>query len=77
MKDVSSLANVRSVIQGADLPYGNGSPILAAREHLKVGEPFVYMFGDDLVLSDVPAVKQLIDVYDAHSPAAVVAVCVP
>jgi UTP--glucose-1-phosphate uridylyltransferase len=74
VKDVSSLANVRSVIQGADLPYGNGSPILAAREHLTAGEPFVYMFGDDLVLSEVPAVKQLIDTFDAHAPAAVVAV---
>lgn len=74
VKRVSSLANVRSVIQGADLPYGNGSPILAAKDHLTPGEPFVYMFGDDLVLSEVPAVKQLMDTYDAHRPAAVVAV---
>lgn len=74
VKDVSSLANVTSVIQGADLPYGNGSPILAAKDYLTPGEGFVYMFGDDLVLSDVPAVKQLVDAYDAHNPAAVVAV---
>ncbi len=74
VKGVSSLANVTSVIQGSDLPYGNGSPILAAKEHLEPGEPFVYMFGDDLVLSKVPAVKQLIDAYDEHNPAAVVAV---
>lgn len=74
VKAVSSLANVTSVIQGADLPYGNGSPILAAKDHLTPGEGFVYMFGDDLVLSDVPAVKQLVDLYDAHDPAAVVAV---
>jgi UTP--glucose-1-phosphate uridylyltransferase len=32
------------------------------------------MFGDDLVLSEVPAVKQLIDTFDAYAPAAVVAV---
>lgn len=74
VKAVSSLANVTSVIQGAELPYGNGSPILAAKDHLTPGEGFVYMFGDDLVLSDVPAVKQLIDAYDAHDPSAVVAV---
>ncbi len=74
VRDVASLANVTSVIQGADLPYGNGSPILAAKALLTPGEPFVYMFGDDLVLSDVPAVKQLVDAYTAHTPAAVVAV---
>lgn len=74
VRRVSSLANVTSVIQGTDLPYGNGSPILAAKAHLTPGEPFVYMFGDDLVLSEVPAVKQLMQAYDAHRPAAVVAV---
>ncbi|MFT5443153.1 MAG: UTP--glucose-1-phosphate uridylyltransferase [Myxococcota bacterium] len=73
VRGVSSLANVTSVIQGAELPYGNGSPILAARSHLKPGEPFVYMFGDDLVLSKVPAVKQLVETFEAHSPSAVVA----
>jgi UTP--glucose-1-phosphate uridylyltransferase len=31
------------------------------------------MFGDDIVLSQTPCIKQLIDVYDAHQPAAVVA----
>jgi len=74
IEGVSSLATVKSVIQGADLPYGNGSPILAAKQHLDQGEPFVYMFGDDLVLSKVPAAQQLIDAYDEHRPAAVVAV---
>jgi UTP--glucose-1-phosphate uridylyltransferase len=74
VKGVASLANVTCVIQGAELPYGNGSPILAAKAYLTPGAPFVYMFGDDLVLSDVPAVRQLVDVYTAHSPAAVVAV---
>ncbi len=74
VREVSSLANVSTVIQGEDLPYGNGSPILAARDHLTPGDPFIYMFGDDLVLSEVPAVKQVIDTYNAHEPAAVVAV---
>jgi UTP--glucose-1-phosphate uridylyltransferase len=74
VRAVSSLANVSTVIQDPHLPYGNGSPILAAKEHLKPGEPFVYMFGDDLVLSEVPGVKQVIDAYDAYEPAAVVAV---
>ncbi len=66
------LANFAVVRQGRHLPYGNGTPLLAARRFLG-GEPFVYMFGDDLVLSDVPCTKQLVELYDRHAPAAVVA----
>jgi len=60
------------VRQARHLPYGNGTPLLAARRFLG-NEPFVYMFGDDMVLSDTPCVKQLADLYDRHRPAAVVA----
>jgi UTP--glucose-1-phosphate uridylyltransferase len=66
------LANFAVVRQSRHLPYGNGTPLLAARSFLG-SEPFVYMFGDDLVLSDVPCTKQLVDLYDRHRPAAVVA----
>ena len=66
------MANFCQVRQGRHLPYGNGSPILAARDFLG-DEPFAYMFGDDVVLSEVPCLKQLIDVYVKHQPAAIVA----
>ncbi len=66
------MANFAVVRQGKHLPYGNGSPLLAARSYLDEGEPFVYMFGDDLVMSATPCVKQLIDVYQAQQPAAAV-----
>jgi UTP--glucose-1-phosphate uridylyltransferase len=70
---IPRMANVAVVRQGRHLPYGNGSPILAAKAFLDPGQPFIYMFGDDLVLSETPCVKQLLDVYQQHGPAGVIA----
>ena len=63
-REVFGKVNITIVRQNKALPYGNGSPVLAAKPWLNVGEPFVFMFSDDLVLSDVSAVKQLIDEYN-------------
>ena len=71
---IPKLANFAFVRQARHLPYGNGTPLLAARRFLTAGEPFVYMFGDDLVLGEKPCVKQLIDTYTKYEPGAVVAV---
>jgi UTP--glucose-1-phosphate uridylyltransferase len=73
VKAVAQMANIAVVRQGRQLPYGNGSPILAAKPFLDAGEPFLYLFGDDLVLSKTPCVKQLIDVYQKERPAGVIA----
>ena len=71
---VAALANFKIIAQPPRLPYGNGSPLLAAAEHLPADEPFVFMFGDDLVLSKTPCVRQLVRTFGQHQPAAVVAV---
>lgn len=60
VRRLSKLANFIYLRQTKDYPYGNASPLLVARDLINNGEPFVYMFGDDLVKSQVPAVKQLI-----------------
>lgn len=73
VQDLPKLANFALVRQAKHLPYGNGTPLLAASAFLNKDEPFVFMFGDDLVLSDVPCCKQLIDLYEKHKPAAVIA----
>jgi UTP--glucose-1-phosphate uridylyltransferase len=70
---IPRLARFAVVRQGRHLPYGNGTPLLAAKSFLTPGEPLVYMFGDDLVRSATPCVKQLLDVYHRHQPAAVIA----
>ncbi len=63
-KEVFGKVNITVVRQNKALPYGNGSPVLAAKPWLKEGEPFVFLFSDDMVLSDVSAVKQLVDEYN-------------
>lgn len=58
-------ANFIFVHQKTDLPYGNGSPILTAKNLVKDG-PFVVCWGDDLVLtsSDKSPVEQVVETYE-------------
>jgi UTP--glucose-1-phosphate uridylyltransferase len=74
IKDISKMAKIRFVPQGKDLPYGNGTPILAAKKYIKEGDNFAYMFGDDMTLADTPVTKQLMDVFEKENPKAVLAV---
>ena len=71
---ISTMANFIYIRQGKDMPYGNGTPLLCAKSLIHPGEAVVYMFGDDVVKSEVPCVRQLIDVFDQHKPAGVIAV---
>lgn len=73
MQHLSHLADMVIVRQPETLPYGNASPALAARPWLTPGEPFYYMFGDDMIIGDVPVPQQLLDAYRDSRPAAVLA----
>jgi UTP--glucose-1-phosphate uridylyltransferase len=74
MEEIDRMADIVFVRQPDDLPYGNATPALAARNWLNPGEPFYYMFGDDIVLGDVPIPQQLLDTFNAEEPAAALAV---
>ena len=74
IKEISKMARIRLRPQNKDLPYGNGSPILAAKKYLKKGESFVYMFGDDVTLAKTPITKQLVNVFEKEKAKAVLAV---
>ncbi len=57
---VSRAAHIEFVYQTG--PYGNGTPLLCAKAF--VGEdPFIYVWPDDLVLSDTPFTQTLIERY--------------
>ncbi len=71
MRRLSHLADIVTVRQPDTLPYGNASPALAARPWLDPGEPFYYMFGDDIIIGDPPVPQQLLDAYHKYRPAAV------
>ena len=70
---VSRMADIVCVRQSETLPYGNASPALAARPWLTPGEPFYYMFGDDIIVGDVPVPQQLLGAFDEFQPTAVLA----
>lgn len=72
VRKLSSMANFIYIRQKG--PYGNATPLVCAKHLLAPDEPFVYMFGDDLVLSKKPCVAQLIEAFEKEQAAAVVAV---
>lgn len=73
MRHLNTMANIILVRQPGNLPYGNASPALAAKSWLTKGEPFYYMFGDDIMIADVPVPKQMLDAFNKYNPAAVLA----
>jgi UTP--glucose-1-phosphate uridylyltransferase len=73
VRRISQMADIVFVRQPETLPYGNGSPALAARPWLTPGEPFYYMFGDDIIIADVPVPQQMLDAFNRFQPAAVLA----
>ena len=63
IKRVSSLAHIVYVRQQEQR--GIGDAVLTVRE-LVGREPFVLFFPDDVIVSDVPAARQLITAFEAH-----------
>jgi len=63
IREISSLAHFAFVRQKE--PKGAGDAILQAR-HLIGHEPVAVLYGDDIVDSKVPCLKQLIDVYEKY-----------
>jgi len=74
VREVSKIPNIIYLRQRKHLPYGNGTPLLVAKDLIDKNERFIYMFGDDLVLSKVPCVRQIIDYSDKKNGAVTVAV---
>jgi len=58
---LSEMANFIYVRQKG--PYGNGTPVLSAASIVE-NEPFIYVWGDDLVKSKVSFTKQMVDDYN-------------
>lgn len=71
-KKHAQLSEIRKIAQLANFiyirqkgPYGNGTPILNA-QHLIGDEPFAVAWGDDIVISKTPRLKQLTAVYEKY-----------
>lgn len=68
VRHIHKMAKFSYVYQ--DEPLGCGHAVLMAKE-LVGNEPFLVLFGDDIIKSDVPAAKQLIDRFEGESVLAV------
>jgi len=63
IKKISDMANFIYVRQKG--PYGNGTPVLSAASLVK-DEPFVFVWGDDLVKSEISFTKQMIEDFEKN-----------
>jgi len=64
IREISEMADFVYIRQKG--PYGNGTPVLNA-ECIIEDEPFAVIWGDDLVESEEPRLKQLIEVYERYN----------
>ena len=60
VKDISSLANIHYIRQKE--PLGLGDAILKAEKHIG-NEPFTVLLGDDIIVNEKSAIKQLVEWY--------------
>ena len=61
IRRISEMANFIYIRQKG--PYGNGTPVVCASSLVK-DEPFVYVWGDDLVKSKISFTKQMVDEFE-------------
>ncbi|OGM73975.1 hypothetical protein A2382_04755 [Candidatus Woesebacteria bacterium RIFOXYB1_FULL_38_16] len=66
VEQIFKLPKITIIPQDDRLPYGNGAPILSAKDLVNGDSAFVVMWGDDLVLSEVSAVKQIVDFFEQN-----------
>jgi UTP--glucose-1-phosphate uridylyltransferase len=59
IREISSMVNVHYIRQKE--PKGLPDAILAAEKHIG-DEPFAVLLGDDIIVSDIPCIRQLVDV---------------
>ena len=68
VKEILNFPKITVIEQDPSLPYGNGSPIVSAKDFVKDDEAFVVLYSDDLILGEGD-VKTLIMEYQAHPEA--------
>lgn len=65
VQEVLNFPKITVIEQDSTLPYGNGSPIVSAKEFVKDEEAFAVLYSDDLILGSSD-VKTLIENYETH-----------
>lgn len=68
VEKILQFPKITVIEQDTSLPYGNGSPIVSAKEYVKDEEAFVVLYSDDLILGQGD-VTTLINEYESHKEA--------
>ncbi|RJR15404.1 UTP--glucose-1-phosphate uridylyltransferase [Candidatus Microgenomates bacterium] len=74
VRRIADMANFIYIRQKG--PYGNGTPVLSAREVIG-DEPFVVLWGDEFMHSDPPRAKQCIEAFERYGDPVISAIKVP
>jgi len=74
VRAVSEMVHIAYIRQKEAL--GLGHAILVAKDFIN-GEPFAVLLGDDVIMSDVPCVRQMMDIYDRYQTGIVALMEVP
>jgi UTP--glucose-1-phosphate uridylyltransferase len=74
VRAVSEMVHIAYIRQKEAL--GLGHAILVARD-LMNDEPFAVLLGDDVIVSDVPCIRQMMDIYDHYGTSVVALMEVP
>jgi UTP--glucose-1-phosphate uridylyltransferase len=64
LEEIEAMADIHYLRQKEAL--GTGHAIIKARAHI-ANEPFAVLYGDDLVISEIPCIRQLMDLYEKYS----------
>lgn len=61
---LDKLSNIEIMMKPQSGPYGNGTPLIVARDEIPEDQGFIYAYGDDLIKSTTPFTRKLIDKHD-------------
>jgi len=75
LKQISNKAHLTFIQQPTNLPYGTGSPLLAAKEFIG-SDDFAYFYGDDFILEPTPGqlLSKMIAKLDQYQASSIMAV---
>ena len=65
VNEILSFPKITVIEQDSSLPYGNGSPIVSAKQFVENEDAFVVLYSDDLILGHGD-VKMLIEAYEQN-----------
>jgi len=67
LKEIANISNLANFIYVRQpLPFGDGHAILCAKKLIGSREPFAVLFGDDIVDSKIPCIKQMMAIFGKY-----------